>query len=118
MSQEVLVAALIGLLGFVLLLLVIFAPRLWANKVVSAVYRRAVEVAQDFGGIEWLTSPDGIAYRKSLVRRAYAILPSPVFGIPWKLLISETIFTNAVQAAFDSSVRLAVKLAAEPGEAK
>lgn len=114
MSREVLISVVIGLLTFGLVLFVFFAPRLWTGRVVAAVYRRAFATAQDLGGLDWLQSPDGIAYRKILVRRAYAILPSPFFGVPWKLLISEAIFISAVQVSFDSAVTLAAKLAADP----
>ena len=101
---------LIGAVGFVLTLAVVFVPRQLAMKAVAAVYRASLSVAEDCGGLEWLKSPEGVAYRKLLVRRVYALAPSPV--VPWKLFVSEEAFCALVEVAFVRMLVLATTLAA------
>lgn len=101
-----LVWGLIGV-GTLAVLAAVIWPQLLANRVVGAVYRAALGAAEQYGGLEWLRSPDGVAYRKALVRRAYAVLPSPLGPVHWKLLLSEDRFCSLVELAFLKVVSLA-----------
>jgi hypothetical protein len=112
MEARLWVPAVVAVLGFAVALGVMYLPRQVAMKVVAAVYRASFNAAQEYGGIGWLRSESGIAYRKMLVRRAYAIAPNPIGPVPWKLFVTEERFCALVEAAFIKMVELAENLAA------
>lgn len=110
MSVEVVSAIGYGLLVLVIAVLAWVGPQLVANRVVAAVYRTAINTAEHFGGVEWLKSDEGVAYRLMLVRRAYDALPSPIGPLPWKLVISRETFCDLVEKAFVRMLDLATQL--------
>lgn len=101
-----------GILTAVIAVLAWLGPQLVANRVVAAVYRVAINTAEHLGGIEWLRSEDGVAYRLMLVRRAYDAIPSPIGPIPWKFLVSRELFCDTVEKAFIKMLDLAANLEA------
>lgn len=97
----------VGILAIVLVVVAWYGPRLAATRVVASVYRVALEAAETYGGIEWLRGPDGVAYRKMLVRRAYDVFPSPIGPIHWKLFVTQERFCEWVEQAFQAMLDLA-----------
>lgn len=88
----------------------------YLRETVAAVYRVALHAAAGLGGLEWLRSPEGIAYRRDLAARAYDVLPLRLGPIPIgivKLWLSREQFAALVEAAFVEVVALAERLEAE-----
>src|SRR5262245_24181075 len=76
-----------------------------AHRVVAAVYRTAIHAASELQeeGIEWVRSPDGIAFRKGLAERAYDALPARIGVVPVgvvKVFVSRERFAELVESAF------------------
>lgn len=87
----------------------------YARKTVAAVYRVAIRAANEMqdGGLAWVRSPEGIAYRQRLAGDAYDALPLTIRGIPVglvKTVVSREQWCAIVERAFGEVVELAEKL--------
>lgn len=89
--------------------------REFARETVAAVYRVAIRAAEELQdeGLEWLRSPDGVAYRKELAERGYDALPASIGPVPVgmvKLLISREKWCELVERAFQEMAELAERI--------
>jgi len=86
-----------------------------ASSTVSGIYRAAIHAAAELQeeGIEWVRSPDGIAFRKGLAVSAYDLLPARIGPIPVglvKLVVSRERWVALVEKAFEEAVEVAERL--------
>lgn len=88
------------------------ATAAYLREVIGAVYRVGLKVALQRGdaALEWLTSEEGIAFRRGLAARAYDLLPPSLFWL--KLGVSKEQFVGLVETAFESMKRLSAGLEA------
>lgn len=96
-------AALILALVFVAALFLLTlrgAVAIYLREVIGAVYRVGLKVAHQRGdeALAWLTSEEGIAFRRGLAARAYDLLPPSLFWL--KLGVTKEQFCDLVEAAF------------------
>lgn len=85
-----------------------------ARETVGAIYRLALHVAEEMEdeGLEWVRSPEGIAFRKGLAGDLYDLLPAKIGSVPVgliKAVISREKWCAMVESAFQEMVELADK---------
>lgn len=86
------------------------------NQTIAAVYRVALQEARRFEGmgVEWIRSPDGIAFRKEMAEKAYDLLPANVGPVPvglLKLFVKREVWVAYVEKTFIEVTDLAHELA-------